>query len=274
MRSAGGNAPQRLWVTPPNDFYNQTLIYMPTKNKRSQYKRTYKRSHKKRSHSKRSHNKRSHNKRSQYKRSHKMQRGGMQSGGFFSFFNSNLKPKNLVDKKTPEDIFKMKQPILIEDDFFEKYKDELDTLAIPADIREALQMMMDMKHKDTVFKKCYQGKGTGNKVHLKTPMPVKEPVPEPVAEEEDEEEQAPAAQEETDDEEEQAPAVQQEPAVKAPAVQQAPAAPAPAPAPKAPTVKEAPAAKKEENEGMKGGGKSTRRSQLRSKRRSKLRRTK
>jgi hypothetical protein len=209
----------------------------------------------------------------------------MQSGGFFSFFNSNLKPKNLVDKKTPEDIFKMKQPILIEDDFFEKYKDELDTLAIPADIREALQMMMDMKHKDTVFKKCYQGKGTGNKVHLKTPMPVKapEPVPEPVAEEEDEEEQAPAAQEETDDEEE------QEPAVKAPAVQQAPAqqapavkAPAPAPAPaapKAPTVKEAPAAKKEENEGMKGGGKSkqsksTRRSKLRSKRRSKLRRTK
>ena len=103
-------------------------------------------------------------------------RGGMQrGGGIFSFFNSNLKPKNLVDKKTPADIFRMKQPIMIEDDFFEKYKDELDTLAIPTEIREALQMMMDLKNKETVFNTCYAGKGIGPKVHFKTPMPAPAP---------------------------------------------------------------------------------------------------
>ena len=161
---------------------------MPTKNKRSKHKRTKKRSQKM-----------------------KMQRGGMRmrGGGIFSFFNSNLKPKNLVDKKTPADIFRMKQPILIEDDFFEKYKDELDTLAIPTEIREALQMMMDLKNKETVFNKCYAGKGVGPKVHFKTPMPVPAPA-------------APAEQEE------QAPPAAQAPAAQAPAAQQTKAPQAPA----------------------------------------------
>ena len=146
----------------------------------------------------------------------KMQRGGMRmrGGGIFSFFNSNLKPKNLVDKKTPADIFRMKQPILIEDDFFEKYKDELDTLAIPTEIREALQMMMDLKNKETVFNKCYAGKGVGPKVHFKTPMPV----PAPAAPAEQEEQAPPAAQ---------APAAQA-PAAQAPAAQQTKAPQAPA----------------------------------------------
>ena len=119
---------------------------MPTKNKRMQRGNKHKRTKKR-----------------MQLGSHKKMR--MQRGGFFSFFNSNLKPKNLVDKKTPEDIFKMKQPISIEADFFEKYKDELDALAIPQNIREALQMMMDMKNKETVFNKFYKDKGTGSKVH-------------------------------------------------------------------------------------------------------------
>ena len=187
--------------------------------------------------------------------SYKKQRGGMQRGGFFSFFNSNIKPKNLVDKKTPEDIFKMKQPISIEADFFEKYKDELDALAIPQNIREALQMMMDMKNKETVFNKFYKDKGTGSKVHSNpaiqapagaaqsaaqsaAPAPAQSAAPAAQsADEEDEEDE----DEEEEEEEEQAPAAQ------APA---APAQAAPAQAPAAPTPPV-----------QKGGAKRTRRSQ-------------
>jgi len=188
--------------------------------------------------------------------SYKKQRGGMQRGGFFSFFNSNIKPKNLVDKKTPEDIFKMKQPISIEADFFEKYKDELDALAIPQNIREALQMMMDMKNKETVFNKFYKDKGTGSKVHSNpaiqapagaaqsaaqsaAPAPAQSAAP--AAQSADEEDEEDEDEEEEEEEEEQAPAAQ------APA---APAQAAPAQAPAAPTPPV-----------QKGGAKRTRRSQ-------------
>ncbi len=207
---------------------------MPTKNKRMQRGSKHKRSKHKRT------------KKRMQRRSYKKMKGGMQRGGsFFSFFNSNIKPKNLVDKKTPADIFRMKQPITIEDDFFEKYKDELDALAIPTNIREALQMMMDMRNKETVFNKCYKDKGTGSKVHSNPAIQAAavQQAQAPAAAPSAAQPAAPATQseedEEEDDEEEEDEDEEEE---------QAPAAPAqaPAPAPAAPV--------------QKGGAKRTRRS--------------
>ena len=110
------------------------------------------------------------------------------------FFNFNYKPSSFKGK-TPEAILEMKSN-KVDKDFFTKYNSENneDFRELTPEMKGAMQLLIDLKHKVTIYNKCYKNSFPAEKPRSMRPAPAPAaaaaPEPEPM-----QEEQAPEYQE-------------------------------------------------------------------------------
>ena len=105
------------------------------------------------------------------------------------FFSFNYKPSSFKGK-TPEAILEMKSN-KVDKDFFTKYNSENneDFRELTPEMKGAIQLLIDLKHKVTIYNKCYKNSFPAEKPRSMRPAAVA-PELEPM-----QEEQAPEKQE-------------------------------------------------------------------------------
>jgi len=103
------------------------------------------------------------------------------------FFSFNYKPSSFKGK-TPEAILEMKSN-KIDKDFFTKYNNENneDFRELTSEMKGAIQLLIDLKHKVTIYNKCYKNSFPAEKPRSMRPkmMSAPAPAPEPMQEEQD-----------------------------------------------------------------------------------------
>ena len=103
------------------------------------------------------------------------------------FFSFNYKPSSFKGK-TPEAILEMKSN-KIDKDFFTKYNNENneDFRELTSEMKGAIQLLIDLKHKVTIYNKCYKNSFSAEKPRSMRPkmMSAPAPAPEPMQEEQD-----------------------------------------------------------------------------------------
>jgi hypothetical protein len=103
------------------------------------------------------------------------------------FFSFNYKPSSFKGK-TPEAILEMKSN-KIDKDFFTKYNNENneDFRELTSEMKGAIQLLIDLKHKVTIYNKCYKNSFPAEKPRSMRPKmmsaPAPAPAPEPMQEE-------------------------------------------------------------------------------------------
>jgi len=101
------------------------------------------------------------------------------------FFSFNYKPSSFKGK-TPEAILEMKSN-KIDKDFFTKYNNENneDFRELTSEMKGAIQLLIDLKHKVTIYNKCYKNSFPAEKPRSMRPKMMSAPAPalEPMQEE-------------------------------------------------------------------------------------------
>ena len=101
------------------------------------------------------------------------------------FFSFNYKPSSFKGK-TPEAILEMKSN-KIDKDFFTKYNNENneDFRELTSEMKGAIQLLIDLKHKVTIYNKCYKNSFPAEKPRSMRPKMMSAPAPAPIQEEQD-----------------------------------------------------------------------------------------
>ena len=98
------------------------------------------------------------------------------------FFSFNYKPSSFKGK-TPEAILEMKSN-KIDKDFFTKYNSENneDFRELTSEMKGAIQLLIDLKHKVTIYNKCYKNSFPAEKPQSMRPKTMSAPAPAPMQE--------------------------------------------------------------------------------------------
>ena len=101
------------------------------------------------------------------------------------FFSFNYKPSSFKGK-TPEAILEMKSN-KIDKDFFTKYNSENneDFRELTSEMKGAIQLLIDLKNKVTIYNKCYKNSFPVEKPRSMRPKTMSAPAPAPMQEEQD-----------------------------------------------------------------------------------------
>ena len=93
------------------------------------------------------------------------------------FFSFNYKPSSFKGK-TPEAILEMKSN-KIDKDFFTKYNSENneDFRELTSEMKGAIQLLIDLKHKVTIYNKCYKNSFPAEKPQSMRPKTMSAPAP-------------------------------------------------------------------------------------------------
>jgi len=93
------------------------------------------------------------------------------------FFSFNYKPSSFKGK-TPEAILEMKSN-KIDKDFFTKYNNENneDFRELTSEMKGAIQLLIDLKHKVTIYNKCYKNSFPAEKPQSMRPKTMSAPAP-------------------------------------------------------------------------------------------------
>lgn len=93
------------------------------------------------------------------------------------FFSFNYKPSSFKGK-TPEAILEMKSN-KIDKDFFTKYNSENneDFRELTSEMKGAIQLLIDLKHKVTIYNKCYKNSFPAEKPRSMRPKMMSAPAP-------------------------------------------------------------------------------------------------
>lgn len=96
------------------------------------------------------------------------------------FFSFNYKPSSFKGK-TPEAILEMK-PNKVDKDFFTKYTNEnnKDFIELTSEMKGAIQLLIDLKHKVTIYNKCYKNSFAADKPHSMRPKSMSALAPMPL----------------------------------------------------------------------------------------------
>jgi len=99
------------------------------------------------------------------------------------FFSFNYKPSTFKGK-TPEAILEMKSN-KIDKDFFTKYNNENneDFRELTSEMKGAIQLLIDLKNKVTIYNKCYKNSFPAEKPQSIRPKTMSAPAPAPMQEE-------------------------------------------------------------------------------------------
>jgi len=95
------------------------------------------------------------------------------------FFSFNYKPSSFKGK-TPEAILEMKSN-KVDKDFFTKYNSENneDFRELTSEMKGAIQLLIDLKHKVTIYNKCYKNSFPAEKPQSMRPKTMSAPAPAP-----------------------------------------------------------------------------------------------
>jgi len=93
------------------------------------------------------------------------------------FFSFNYKPSSFKGK-TPEAILEMKSN-KVDKDFFTKYNSENneDFRELTSEMKGAIQLLIDLKHKVTIYNKCYKNSFPAEKPQSMRPKTMSAPAP-------------------------------------------------------------------------------------------------